>query len=261
MADAKSRLTRQHISDSVGDIGWRYMLGVLRTSVRVESPAHAAALAAVVTTEAGEAAGSLLLDLRPDRVVVSLQDGRTSWVTELEIAAARRISDALTAGGLRPDPDVGASDARSVQLSEIAIDAMDISAIRPFWRAVLGYGDEPGHDGAESGGPPANEDGGTPVIEGVAGGGVAGGGAIVDPQGQGPAVWFQQMDEPRRQRNRIHFDVSVPHDEAASRIAATIAAGGVLLSDAQAPAFWVLADAEGNEACVTTWQGRDPVQE
>jgi 4a-hydroxytetrahydrobiopterin dehydratase len=27
--------------------------------------------------------------------------------------------------------------------------------------------------------------------------------------------------------------------------------------DTRAPAFWVLADAEGNEACVTTWQGRE----
>ena len=25
----------------------------------------------------------------------------------------------------------------------------------------------------------------------------------------------------------------------------------------RAPAFWVLADPEGNEACVCTWQGRD----
>ena len=30
-----------------------------------------------------------------------------------------------------------------------------------------------------------------------------------------------------------------------------------MINDAQAPAFWVLADAEGNEACVTTWQGRE----
>ena len=27
---------------------------------------------------------------------------------------------------------------------------------------------------------------------------------------------------------------------------------------AEAPAFWVLADPEGDEACITTWQGRDP---
>ncbi|MGH3406438.1 MAG: VOC family protein [Streptosporangiaceae bacterium] len=80
---------------------------------------------------------------------------------------------------------------------------------------------------------------------------------LVDPVGQGPAIWFQQMDAPRPQRNRIHFDVSVPHDEAADRIAAALAAGGRLTYEAEAPAFWVLADPEGNEACVCTWPGRD----
>jgi 4a-hydroxytetrahydrobiopterin dehydratase len=114
---------------------------------------------------------------------------------------------------------------------EIGIDAMDIASIRPFWKAVLGYDDEPGLTGPED--------------------------ALVDPLGQGPAIWFQQMDAPRPQRNRLHFDVSVPHDEVHRRIEATIAAGGKLLNDAEAPAFWVLADPEGNEACVTTWQGRD----
>jgi 4a-hydroxytetrahydrobiopterin dehydratase len=49
----------------------------------------------------------------------------------------------------------------------------------------------------------------------------------------------------------------VPHDEASQRIRAALAAGGTLVSDRRAPAFWVLADPEGNEACVTTWQGRD----
>ena len=31
----------------------------------------------------------------------------------------------------------------------------------------------------------------------------------------------------------------------------------ILFESMRSPAFWVLADAEGNEACVTTWQGRD----
>ena len=114
---------------------------------------------------------------------------------------------------------------------EIGIDVMDMARDRPFWQAVLGYADEPGHDGAPNG--------------------------LVDPLGQGPAFWFQQMDVPRPQRNRIHLDVCVPHDEAHQRIQATIAAGGTLVYDAEAPAFWVLADPEGNEACVCTWQGRD----
>ena len=65
------------------------------------------------------------------------------------------------------------------------------------------------------------------------------------------------MDAARPQRNRIHFDVVVPHDEACRRIEAARAAGGTLVYDAEAPAFWVLADPEGNEACVCTWQARD----
>jgi 4a-hydroxytetrahydrobiopterin dehydratase len=72
-----------------------------------------------------------------------------------------------------------------------------------------------------------------------------------------PAFWFQQMDAPRPQRNRIHVDVTVPHDVAEERVAATLAAGGRLVTDAYAPSWWVLADAEGNEACVCTWLGRE----
>jgi len=108
---------------------------------------------------------------------------------------------------------------------------MDIPTIRPFWRAVLAYTDEPGYDGPTD--------------------------PLVDPAREGPAVWFQQMDQPRPQRNRIHLDVSVPHDEADRRIESALAAGGTLVSDKRARAFWVLADAEGNEVCVTTWQDRD----
>ena len=65
------------------------------------------------------------------------------------------------------------------------------------------------------------------------------------------------MDEPRPQRNRIHFDLTVPHDAAQARIEAALAAGGHLVSAEEARAFWILADAEGNEVCVCTWQDRD----
>ena len=65
------------------------------------------------------------------------------------------------------------------------------------------------------------------------------------------------MDAPRPQRNRIHVDVWVPHDQAEARVAAALAAGGRLVSDTHAPAWWALADTEGNEADVATWQGRD----
>ena len=35
-------------------------------------------------------------------------------------------------------------------------------------------------------------------------------------------------------------------------MAAAIAAGGTLISDEFAPAWWVLADADGNEVCLCT---------
>jgi 4a-hydroxytetrahydrobiopterin dehydratase len=45
--------------------------------------------------------------------------------------------------------------------------------------------------------------------------------------------------------------------EAEARIAAAIAAGGHLVTDKLAPAWWVLADPEGNKACLATWMNRD----
>jgi 4a-hydroxytetrahydrobiopterin dehydratase len=48
----------------------------------------------------------------------------------------------------------------------------------------------------------------------------------------------------------------VPPEVAPGRIQAAIDAGGTLVTDEFAPMFWVLADAQGNKACVTTWQGR-----
>ena len=46
-------------------------------------------------------------------------------------------------------------------------------------------------------------------------------------------------------------------DVAEQRVADAIVAGGTLVSAERARAFWVLADPEGNEACVCTWQDRD----
>jgi 4a-hydroxytetrahydrobiopterin dehydratase len=233
------RLTRRQVSDAVGPPGWRVVVNVIRTSIRVTSLAQAADVARLAVTEAGPATGhSLSADLRPDRVVLTLQspDG---WVGPSEVDVAQRISAAVHEQGLATGPEVAgdvpgaANGSRSVQVLEIAIDALDIPAIRPFWQAVLGYGDEPGSDGS---GP---------------------GAGLADPVGQGPTFWFQQMDEPRPQRNRIHFDVVVPDDETEHRIQAALDAGGRLINDSEAPAFWVLADPEGNEACVCTWLARD----
>jgi 4a-hydroxytetrahydrobiopterin dehydratase len=173
------------------------------------------------------AQGHVVMDIRDDRVVTTVRTLAAGWVLPADLELARRITALSAALGLATR---FADDPRSPQTIEIGIDALDITAVRPFWKAVLGYADEASPWGASN--------------------------ALVDPLSQGPAVWFQQMDAPRPQRNRIHFDVAVPHDEAERRIAAALAADGTLVHD-EAPAFWVLADPEGNEACVTIWQGRD----
>jgi 4a-hydroxytetrahydrobiopterin dehydratase len=223
--DDDARPSRQEISDATAELGWRLVLGAIYAEVAVSSLAQAAEMAAAAVQAAGDDGhGHLSVDIRAQRAVLRLQTA-TQWaVTGRDIGLAHTISAALTARGMRPGPG-------SVQALEIAIDALDIPAVRPFWKAVTGYIDEPGPSDLDDG--------------------------LIDPTGRGPAIWFQQMDAPRPQRNRIHLDVDVPHDAAADRISAAIAAGGTLLSDSAAPAFWVLADAEGNEVCICTWQGRD----
>ena len=150
-------------------------------------------------------------------------------ITEHDLSLARSVTGALAAQSLHTAPGDGVAVPQTI---EIAIDALDIAAVRPFWKAVTGYADEPGANDLPDG-------------------------ALVDPLRRGPAIWFQQMDEPRIQRNRIHLDVDVPVESAGPRIDGALAAGGRLVSADAAPAFWVLADVEGNEVCVCTWQGRD----
>jgi 4a-hydroxytetrahydrobiopterin dehydratase len=225
-------LSRTAASEAVAELGWRYLLGTLCASVPVGSLEEASRVAAVSVAACGpDADGHLRIDLRPDRVELSLQDRRVPAVTRRDTELAGEITAALAGLGAAVASPVSAEFPRPVQMLELAIDAMDIPAIRPFWRAVLAYGEDPGDDDPDA--------------------------AVVDPAGQGPAVWFQQMDAPRPQRNRIHFDVTVADDEAEARVRAAVAAGGTLVSDAEAPSFWVLADKEGNEACVCTWLGRD----
>ena len=223
-------LSRTAASDAVQESAWRYLLGMLRTSVPVISAAQGLEVTGAALAACAEDADEhLTVDIRADRVELALQTPALDGVTQLDIDLSRRIADAVAGLGLSL-AGVTTTESRSVQMLEIAIDTLDIAAIRPFWKAVLQYEDQPGT--VEPNG-------------------------LVDPARQGPAFWFQQMDAPRPQRNRIHFDITVSHEEADARVGAALAAGGTLVSDAAARAFWILADSEGNEICVCTWQDRE----
>ncbi|MGN7779204.1 VOC family protein [Mycolicibacterium sp. 22603] len=227
---AEVPVARQDISTAVDPLGWRLILGSLITHVAVDSLTTAVRAAESAVHAAGaDAVGHLRIDLCDDRVVLRLQDRSAGTITEHDLRLVGRITGALSDAGW---VTFAGDAATPPQVLEIAIDALDIASVRPFWRAITGYADLP--DATDL--PP---------------------GAIVDPLGRGPTIWFQQMDSPRPQRNRIHLDIDMPPEHAAARIEAALAAGGRLVSAAAAPAFWVLADAEGNEACICTWQGRD----
>jgi 4a-hydroxytetrahydrobiopterin dehydratase len=159
------------------------------------------------------------VDLRSDGVTVRLRTHGEGGLTEREVALAQQISAAARQLGVPVDPT-------AVQIVQVAIDALVIPEVMPFWRAVLGYREVGDED-------------------------------LIDPLFQGPPLWFQQMDSPRPQRNRIHIDVYVPHDQAEARVAAALAAGGHVVNDENAPEWWTLADAEGNEVDVAPWPDQD----
>ncbi len=214
------RFARESLDD------WRYLLGRIESQFRAGSFDGAASFALEVARAANRANHHPDIDLRyPDRVFVALMTHAAGGLTDLDLELASEISQLAMSSGLR-------AEALPISRVEIAIDAMEIDVIWPFWAAVLGY-------------EPVSPTTTTSTD------------ALVDPRRIGPSIWFQQMDEPRPQRNRIHLDITVADDQADGRIDDALAAGGILVSDKRARAFWILADAEGNEACICTWQDRD----
>jgi 4a-hydroxytetrahydrobiopterin dehydratase len=213
-------LSHADVTAAVDARHWRVVLGHLQATFRTGSFVRGADLVARVTTVAEEANHHPDVLLRYPAVTLTLVSHDVGRLTERDVALANRISAIADELAVPADPS-------TARLLELAVDALDIPAVLPFWRAVLGYVDDPHEPGR-----------------------------LVDPAGLGPVVWFQQMDVPRPQRNRLHVDVDVPHDVAERRVAEAVAAGGRVVGDDRAPAFRVLADPEGNEVCVCTWQGR-----
>lgn len=214
-------LTGQQVADE-GLTGWAYLLGRLQT--RIATPGFAAGLAliAAIGAAAGPDGPHPDVDLRPTHVDVGLTSPGEFGVTVRHIELARTITALATDAGLRPA-------ASAVSRMELALDTPDSAGVMAFWQAVTGM--------ARSYDPVWNVD-------------------LHDPADVLPAVWFQQSgaEEPRQ---RWHQDLWVDPAEVQPRLDAAIAAGGRLVSDANAPAYWVLADPEGNQVCLCTWQSRD----
>jgi 4a-hydroxytetrahydrobiopterin dehydratase len=141
--------------------------------------------------------------------------------THVDVRLTSTITSIAASAGLQ-------LESANVSRLELALDTPAPDSVLPFWAAVLAMEHLSGPDFGDE---------------------------LRDPSNALPTIWFQASgsEEPRQ---RWHLDVWVDPALVQPRIDAALAAGGTLVSDAEAPSFWVLADPEGNRACLCTWQDR-----
>lgn len=212
-------------SDEVAEAGlsdWRLLWK--RIQARFDTGDFAIGLALVDRIGAAAEASNHHPDivLTYPRVIVTLSSHDVGGITSRDLDLARQISGFAAEAGVT-------ADTAAVTLVEWGLDSPDAAAVAGFWSAISG--------------------------------GVVSDGEIVDPAGLQPTVWFQPLDPDYRPADgevaqRWHPDIWVAPSDAPARIEAALAAGGTLVDDSCAPRFWVLADAQGNRACICTAQDR-----
>lgn len=165
------------------------------------------------------------IDIRADGVTVLIGafKGREFGLVRSDLDLARAISTAAREIGLTAEP-------AAVQSLSIIPGATDRRWIMPFWQGVLGYDRRPDSPDDD----------------------------LVDSHGRLAPFWFEEMDELRADgAGTIHLVVWVPWDEAESRVAAGVAAGGRIVRHNLEENFWTLADPAGNEVDVATTSAPD----
>lgn len=181
---------------------------------------RAVELVAAAAAAADEGGVPLLIDVRAAGVRIG--SGKDLWEDERFPAVAHRVQAAAHGLGL-------SADAAPLRFLQIGLDAVDVAAVREFWRLALGYEEDP-----------------RPYVT-----------DINHPHRLGPTLFVSQMeafDTARRaQRNRIHLTLLVASDQLRSRVDDVVAAGGRVVEDGEAPHRWTLADPEGNELSVVAF--------
>jgi len=137
---------------------------------------------------------------------------------------------------------------------QVVIDCADPGRLAQFWALALGYQVQPPPDGFDSW-EDALRAWGIPEDQWNSRS------AVVDPDGAGPRLFFQQVPEEKVVKNRVHLDINAAEgigDQAERRrvIAKTVArlteAGASVFREMEERGeFWVvMQDPEDNEFCV-----------
>ncbi|MEJ7647528.1 MAG: 4a-hydroxytetrahydrobiopterin dehydratase [Nakamurella sp.] len=201
---------------------WRFILRRLHTRFKTPDYETGLALVARIGAAAQAADHHPEIDLHYGSVGVITSSHDVGGVTQRDIDLAAAISAIADELGATADPT-------SVQVLDLGLNTSDPSRIQPFWQALLGA--------------KVDDD------------------ELLDPVSGTNLMWFQESAEtatgPDSAEMRFHADVVVANDVAQERIDAVLTAGGRLVTDKYAPSFWVLADADGNQACICTELGRD----
>ena len=220
--DPKQKLTHREVADAGLD-DWRQVLGNLKARFRTGSFATGLALVDRIGAAAEDANHHPDVTLTYPEVLVTLSSHDVGGITSRDIDLARTISGFAAEAGVE-------ADVSGLTQLELGLDTASGVELAPFYAALLG--------------------------------GEVKRGETVDSSGQVPTVWWQEPDDdgpalPETDvPQRWHFDVWVPMDEGERRLQAVLDAGGSLVSDAAAPSYWVIADAEGNRSCICTVANR-----
>lgn len=192
---------------------WVVLHGGATAVFNVGSVLEAARLAEAVAGVVENEQG-IVMTVAPERLTVRLT--RDIWHLEpRHVEVARAISAIASTLGAH-------SNRSAVQEVQLAIAAHTDAGDVGFWRTVLGYS-AMSDDNA------------------------------VDPLGHGSTVWMQELPSEKPLRHAMHVDVSVAREVAEQRLAASLAAGGRIVDDSEAPRSWTLSDRAGNRVCIAAW--------
>ena len=136
---------------------------------------------------------------------------------------------------------------------QIVMDCADPQVMTSFWATALGYEPDPPPPGFNSW-PDFLRSRDVPEER------WNDAGAVSDPAGLGPRVFFQRVDEPKTVKNRLHLDLAPTLDRDPTVRAAAVraevdrlvtAGAQVVGAHEELGSRWtVLRDPEGNEFCV-----------